>query len=210
MEGSGEAIGTAAGPAPGPAAGRRPRARPRRRRAWLISPEGFRELRHSCLLRNQKAAAAYLGVCVRTIRHWDSGRCRVPWSVVRLLRLLRAGQLGGLLDGWDGWTIWRDRLVSPDGRIFRERDMRQLWLTLTQAELFREGYDKATAPAFGGTDAAALVHGGAERLEGASQGRPTGAAPCVTVRRPHGAVKSRQHADDSAAEPLAPTKHPAP
>ena len=106
-------------------------------------------MRHSCLLSNRKAAAAYLGVCVRTIRHWDAGRCRVPWSAVRLLRLLRAGELGGLLDGWDGWTIFRDRLVSPDGRAYRERDMRQLWLTLTQARLFREGYERSTAPAPG-------------------------------------------------------------
>ena len=78
---------------------------------------------------------------------------------MRLLRLLRAGELGGLLDGRDGWTIFRDRLVSPDGRAYRERDMRQLWLTLTQARLFREGYDKATAPASGGMDAAASVQG---------------------------------------------------
>ncbi|KAA0068959.1 VC1465 family Xer recombination activation factor [Rhodanobacter sp. T12-5] len=114
-----------------------------RRRLWLISPEGFRELRHGCLL-SRKACAAYLGVCVRTVRHWDAGRCRVPWSAVRLLRLRRAGELGGLLDGWEGWTIRRDRLVSPDGRAYRERDMRHLWLTLTQAALFREGYDRAT------------------------------------------------------------------
>ena len=105
----------------------RPRAGARRprRRLWLVSPEQFRELRHSCLL-SRKACAAYLGVCLRTVRHWDSGRNRVPWSVVRLLRLRRAGELGGLLDGWDGWTIWRDQLVSPDGRAYRERDLRQL------------------------------------------------------------------------------------
>ena len=137
----------AADPAPaaaaGPAAGRPP---VRRRRQWLISPEGFRDLRHSCLLSNRQAAAAYLGVCVRTIRHWDAGRCRVPWSAVRLLRLRRAGELGGLLDGWEGWTIWRDRLVSPDGRVFLERDMRRLWLTLTQAAIFRDDYAKANPP----------------------------------------------------------------
>jgi len=129
----------------------RPRAGARRapgRRVWLISPEGFRELRHACLLSRQQAAA-YLGVCLRTVRHWESGRNRVPWSAVRLLRLRRAGELGGLLDGWEGWTIWRDRLVSPDGRVFRQRDMRHLWLTLTQAALFREGYDKATAGGVG-------------------------------------------------------------
>lgn len=131
---------------PAPAAGKPPaaRRRTRHRRQWLISPEGFRELRHTCLLSNRKAAAAYLGVCVRTIRHWDAGRSRVPWSAVRLLRLLRAGELGGLLDGWEGWTIYRDRLVSPDGRAYLERDMRRLWLTLTQAALFREAYDRET------------------------------------------------------------------
>lgn len=117
--------------------------KPRRRRVWHISPEGFRELRHSCLL-SRKAAAEYLGVCLRTVRYWEAGRSRVPWSAVRLLRLRRAGELGGLLDGWEGWTIWRDRLVSPDGRAYLERDMRHLWLTLTQAALFREGYDRAT------------------------------------------------------------------
>ncbi|WP_343123432.1 VC1465 family Xer recombination activation factor [Rhodanobacter sp. Root627] len=129
----------------------RPLGRPRRgarrprRRLWLISPDGFRELRHSCLL-SQKQAAAYLGVCLRTVRHWDSGRNRVPWSAVRLLRLLRAGELGGLLDGWEGWRVVRDRLVSPEGRVYRERDMRHWWLTIEQAHLFREGYDAATRP----------------------------------------------------------------
>lgn len=182
--------GPARGPAPGRCAARRVRPR---RRPWLISPEGFRELRHSCLLSNQRAAATYLGVCVRNIRHWDSGRCRVPWSVVRLLRLLRAGQLGGLLEGWDGWTIWRDRLVSPDGRAYLERDMRHLWLTLTQARLFREGYDKATAPVSGGMDAAAPAPGGAERLDGASHGRP--ASPSGTQPRvlPHAGSSGRHN-----------------
>ncbi len=101
---------------------------------------------------------------------------------MRLLRLLRAGELGGLLDGWDGWTIFRDCLVSPDGRAYRERDMRHLWLTLTQAALFREAYDRETRqgaltdlPA--GADpllvagAAALVHGGAEGVERPSLSR---------------------------------------
>jgi hypothetical protein len=131
----------------------------RRRRVWHISPEGFRELRHTCLL-SRKACAAYLGVSLRTVRHWDAGRNRVPWSAVRLLRLRRAGELGGLLDGWEGWTIWRDRLVSPDGRAYRERDMRHLWLTLTQASLFRESYDRATLGGVGAVapaDACAAV-----------------------------------------------------
>jgi hypothetical protein len=102
-------------------------------------------LRHSCLL-TQQQTAEYLGVCLRTVRHWDAGRNRVPWSAVRLLRLLRAGDLGGLLEGWEGWRIVRDRLVSPEGRVYCERDMRHWWLTIEQAHLFRAGYDAATKP----------------------------------------------------------------
>lgn len=158
-EGADEAAGAVAARPLGRPVGRpRAGARRPRRRLWLISPEGFRELRHSCLL-SRKQAAAYLGVCLRTLRHWETGRNRVPWSAVRLLRVMRAGELGGLLDGWEGWTIWRDRLVSPDGRVYFERDMRHHWLTVTQARLFREGYDRATLPS------AAQPR---ERLEGAS------------------------------------------
>ena len=126
---------------------------------------------------------------MRTIRHWDAGRCRVPWSAVRLLRLLRAGELGGLLDGWDGWTLFRDRLVSPDGRAYRERDMRQLWLTLTQAALFREGYDRATGHAGGAAASAgarpfpadsARTANGADRETAAAVGAPS-PLPCQTA-----------------------------
>ena len=88
-------------------------------------------------------------MCIRTIRHWDSGRNRVPWSAVRLLRVLRAGELGGLHDSWEGWTINRNGLHAPDGRTFTERSMRLWWLTCEQAFLFRQGYDAATRPSAG-------------------------------------------------------------
>jgi hypothetical protein len=118
---------------------------PKRRRArlWHVSPEQFRELRHCCLLSRQ-ACADYLGVSLRTVRHWDAGRNRVPWSVVRLLRLLRCGDLGALCDEWTGWTINRLGLHAPAGRSYRERDMRAWWLTCEQARLFREAYDRET------------------------------------------------------------------
>jgi DNA-binding transcriptional regulator YiaG len=62
-------------------------------RRWYVSPADFLELRHSCAL-SRKACAAYLGVSLHTVRHWETGRHRVPWSTVRLLRLLRCGDLG--------------------------------------------------------------------------------------------------------------------
>jgi len=75
-----------------------------------LSPDGFRELRLGLAL-SQHRCAELLGVCVRTVRHWDRGRNRVPWSVVRLLRILRGGELPAT--GFDGWTV-RDggRLVQ--------------------------------------------------------------------------------------------------
>jgi hypothetical protein len=111
------------------------------KRCWYISPEGFRDLRHSCLF-SRHACAAYLGVSPNTVRCWEAGRSRMPWSAVRLLRLLRCGDLGALSDEWAGWTINRLGLHAPTGKTCRERDMRRWWLTCEQARLFREGYER--------------------------------------------------------------------
>ncbi len=89
-------------------------------------------------------ASEYLGVSVRTIRHWDAGRNRVPWSAVRLLRLVRAGELGGLDDAWEGWTINRHGLRSPCGRVYTVQSLRHWWLVIEQARFWRQGYDLAT------------------------------------------------------------------
>ena len=71
-----------------------------------------------------------------------TGRHRVPWSVVRLLRLIRCGDLGTLSEEWAGWTLNRLGLHAPAGRTYRERDMRLWWQTCEQARLFRETYDR--------------------------------------------------------------------
>jgi hypothetical protein len=106
----------------------------------LISPEGFRELRRSVPL-SRKACAEYLGCSVSTVRAWDRGRNRVPWSAVRLLRLLRLGDLGALSASWDGWSLHGDRLVSPEGLSFLASDMAWWSLTCRQAEGFRRAFD---------------------------------------------------------------------
>jgi DNA-binding XRE family transcriptional regulator len=99
----------------------------RRRRRWMISPEGFRTLRLSCFL-SQRTAAELLGVSVRTVRHWDHERSRVPWSVVRLLRIVRSGELPA--SGWDGWRVLDGgRLVTPAGEVFRASEF--VWWALT-------------------------------------------------------------------------------
>jgi DNA-binding transcriptional regulator YiaG len=68
---------------------------PRGPKVWHVSPEGFRELRQSCLL-SIKGCACLLGCSPWTVRAWDRGQNRVPWSAVKLLRLFRLGDLGTL------------------------------------------------------------------------------------------------------------------
>jgi len=106
-------------------------AKGRRRHVWYVSPDGFRELRLSCLL-SQPACAKLLGVSLRAIRYWDSGRNRVPWSAVRLLRVLRGGELPA--SGWDGWRVLDGgRLVTPAGIVFHNGQLDWWSLTCLQA-----------------------------------------------------------------------------
>jgi hypothetical protein len=95
-----------------------------------------------CLL-SRKACAEYLGVCLRTVRYWDAGRCRVPWSAVRLLRFVRQGDLGALSDRWAGFYLTGGRLFTPDGRGFTADALRLWWSTVEQARLWRDAYDAA-------------------------------------------------------------------
>lgn len=118
-----------------------PSRKHRRRRPWLVSAEGFRELRLSCLL-SRRTAAAFLGVSVDTVRRWDRGRQRVPWAVVRLLRLKRLGDLGALAPAWDGWRLDGDAIWSPEGFVFRVGEVGWWGLLIAQARAFRERYDR--------------------------------------------------------------------
>ena len=108
------------------------------RRLWHVSPEGFRELRRSCLL-SRRATAEFLGVAVRTVAYWEAGRCRVPWSVVRLLRIVRLGDLGALSPRWAGWHLTGGALHSPEGRAFSPYESNWWALLVAQAQAFRAG-----------------------------------------------------------------------
>ncbi|HET8898195.1 MAG TPA: VC1465 family Xer recombination activation factor [Rhodanobacteraceae bacterium] len=100
--------------------------RPRRRRLCRLPFGGFRELRLTCLL-SRDACAKFLGVSPRTVRYWEAGRYRVPWSAVRLLRLVRTGDLGALAPEWEGFELHRDVLRTPEGYLFTRQDFRAWW-----------------------------------------------------------------------------------
>ena len=115
----------------------------RPRRLWYLSPDGFRELRLGCLL-SRKACASVLGCSERTVRAWDVGARRVPWSAVKLLRLFRMGDLGALRPEWHGWTLNRNGLVSPEGVAYARGDIGWWSLTCRQAECWRAAQRRAT------------------------------------------------------------------
>ena len=127
-------------------------SRPRRVRPWHLSPDGFRALRRSCFM-SRKACAEFLGVSVRTVRYWDAGQHRVPWSAVRLLRLKRIGDLGALHDRWAGWIINErtSELVSPNGYRFTP-DKLAVWpLLCEQARFWRQDFAQRAARGVGAT-----------------------------------------------------------
>ena len=115
-----------------------------RRRVWHLPPDGFRELRWSCLL-SRKACADLLGCSMSAVRAWDRGTHRVPWSAVKLLRLFRLGDLGTLRPEWRGWTINRNGLVSPEGFTYSRGDLGWWSLTCRQAECWRQDRERQRA-----------------------------------------------------------------
>jgi hypothetical protein len=116
---------------------------------WHISPEGFRELRYACFL-SIKACAGLLGCSVSTVKAWDRGVYRVPWSAVKLLRLFRLGDLGALRPEWRGWTLNRNGIVSPEGRAYGRGDLAWWSLTCRQAAAWRQARGRAGCPALEG------------------------------------------------------------
>lgn len=106
---------------------------------------------------SRKSMAEYLGVSLRTIRYWEAGRSRVPWSTVRLLRLKRLGDLGALEPAWAGFVLNRNGLCTPDGRVFTQAGLHAWWSTAEQARFWRADYDRRTLRGVGRSPAITLL-----------------------------------------------------
>jgi hypothetical protein len=137
---------------------------------------------------SRKACAEYLGVSLRTVRHWDAGRNRVPWSAVRLLRLMRNGDLGALLPAWSGWVLNRNGLVSPDGKVYTEHNMRHWWWTCEQAFFWRQRHSLVASA--GRRPEAPLI---SESMEAKVSGMPPPPSPNA-VTSPAAAPTALAHA----------------
>lgn len=108
-----------------------------------ISAEQFRDARvFSGLDREQ--AAGLVGVSLRTVGHWETGRTRPSFAAFKLLRVYRHGDL--IDPAWSGYCLRRGRLVTPEGHAFEPGDMAWLSLLVRRAAAFselRRGRDRA-------------------------------------------------------------------
>ncbi|GAB3751566.1 hypothetical protein GCM10028795_19790 [Lysobacter olei] len=71
-------------------------------------------------------AAELLGVSLRTIGHWETGKARPTYAAYKLLRQLKHGELAD--PAWAGYRIVRGKLVTPENHSMAPADM--AWLTL--------------------------------------------------------------------------------
>ncbi len=119
-----------------------------------ISAQQFRDARvFSGLDREQ--VAILVGVSLRTIGHWETGRTRPSFAAFKLLRVYRHGDL--IDPAWSGYCLRRGRLVTPEGHAFEPADMAWLSLLVRRAAAFselRRGRDRASS-----ADTAAATRG---------------------------------------------------
>ncbi|MCW5604006.1 MAG: helix-turn-helix domain-containing protein [Burkholderiales bacterium] len=90
-------------------------------------------------------AAQVLGVAPRTVRNWEAGRSRVPYSAFKLLRILGGYALPG--QAWRGFYLRGDTIWSPEGRSFQATDLAWWGLTVAMARTFREWRSRMFSPA---------------------------------------------------------------
>ena len=107
----------------------------RRHRQHLPVPAWrFREARLSTGL-SVVGCAALLRVSERTMRGWESGATRIPYTAYKLLRLLRGGRVLSHPD-WKHFTVRGNVLISPEGHEFVAGDLGWLSLLVRRARAF--------------------------------------------------------------------------
>lgn len=100
-------------------------AQHQRRRFTPIHPADFKWERQICNLSIEQCAAS-LFVTPKTIRNWENGRTRIPYSAYKVLRLLNGQEL--VHPDWKGWTLVNGALFSPVGQRFDRAGLQYLWL----------------------------------------------------------------------------------
>lgn len=87
---------------------------------------------------DRKGVSELLRVTVRTVKNWEQGKSRVPYSAYRLLRIHGCYDLPGA--AWSGWRLAGDTLWSPERRGFRPFDLAWWGLTVAMAREWKRIY----------------------------------------------------------------------
>lgn len=115
-----------------------PKLRHRNRRPrqhFPVAAWRFREARFSARL-TVEACAELLRVSERTVRHWESGKTRIPYAAYKLMRVMRSGKLLG--PEWRGFHIWYGVLHTPEGHRFEAGDLAWWSLLVRRARAFSD------------------------------------------------------------------------
>ena len=143
-----------------------------------VTAEQFRDARVYAGL-TRREAAKLLGISLRTVGHWETGKARPTYAGFKLLRVLRHGDF--VDPRWSGYSLIRGKLVTPENHSFAPSDMAWLSLTVRRSHAFGELMrDRARLHADAPLGAAA---GGRARLAGVDLGLKAGEGDC-----PRGAV----------------------
>lgn len=125
----------------------------------------------------RERAAEFLGVSLRTIGHWETGKARPAFAAFKLLRVLRHGEL--VDPAWDGYRLVRGKLVTPENREFSPADLAWLSLLVRRShafsELLREREARAAAAARGARAPGEQTASVAATVSGQGAGRAGGA-----------------------------------
>jgi len=100
-----------------------------------IDYERFKETRLLAGL-SKRQVASFLFVSLRTIQYWENGKIKIPYAAFKLLRISTGYELPGSF--WRGWMLFRDTLVSPEGKKFTPGDLNYLSLTFAIAHQWRK------------------------------------------------------------------------
>jgi len=105
------------------------------RRSRRVDADQFRTARRFSGL-SRADAAEFLGVSLRTIGHWETGRARPSFAAFKLLRIYRHGDL--IDPNWTGYSIIRGKLVTPENHTFEPHELSWLSLLVRRARAFSE------------------------------------------------------------------------
>lgn len=90
--------------------------------------ESFSLERRTCGL-TVEACADLLQVSSRTVRYWEKGQVRVPYSAFKLMRILRNQEIPH--PNWKGWRWSADAVWNPAGQRFDRAGLEYLWLVFS-------------------------------------------------------------------------------